>query len=69
MEDRELEIRARLDHLPQNFRFEQLLEDVHDLPMFIATFLAVLDLARLHTLVFTVNDQDEIWFSRGAGLA
>ena len=69
MEDRELEIRARLDHLPENFRFEQLLEDVHDLPMFIATFLAVLDLARLHTLVFTVNDQDEIWFSRGAGLA
>lgn len=65
MEDRELEVRAMLDHLPSTFRFEKLLEDVHDMPMFIATFLSVLDLARQHMLVFTVDDSDVIWFSRG----
>ena len=68
MEDRELEVRAKLDQLPHTFRFEALLEDCHDLPMFIATFLAVLDLARQHTLVFTVDENDVIWFSRGTGM-
>jgi segregation and condensation protein A len=66
MEDRELEVRAKLDRLPATFRFENLLEDCHDMPMLIATFLAVLDLARLHTLVFTVDEEDVIWFSKGA---
>ena len=65
MEERELQIRARLDHLPKTFSFRKLLEDVNDLPMFVATFLAVLDLARQHTLYFSVDQNDEIWFSRG----
>ena len=65
MEDRELEVRAKLDRLPSTFRFEALLDDVHDIPMFIATFLSVLDLARQRKLVFTVGDDDVIWFSRG----
>lgn len=68
MEDRELEVRAKLDKLPKTFRFENLLDDVHDIPMFIATFLSVLDLARLHTLVFTVDEDDVIWFTRGESL-
>ena len=68
MEDRELEVRAKLDRLPKTFRFEALLDDCEDLPMFIATFLAVLDLARQHILAFTVDDEDVIWFSRGTGL-
>ena len=65
MEDRELKVRAMLDKLPKTFRFENLLEDVHDMPMFIATFLSVLDLARQHTLAFTVDENDVIWFTRG----
>ncbi len=65
MEDRELEVRAMLDKLPKTFRFERLLEDVHDMPMFIATFLSVLDLARQHTLLFTVDENDVIWFTTG----
>ncbi len=68
MEDRELVVRAKLDRLPETFRFENLLDDCEDMPMFIATFLAVLDLARLHTLVFTVDENDVIWFSRGTGM-
>ena len=69
MEDRELEIRAKLDTLPKTFQFERLLEDCHDVPMFIATFLAVLDLARQHILNFTVDEDDTIWFSKGMGLS
>ncbi|MBE6128569.1 MAG: chromosome segregation protein ScpA [Erysipelotrichaceae bacterium] len=65
MEDRVVEVRAKLDRLPPTFRFEALLDDCHDVPMFIATFLAVLDLARQHRLVFTVEDDDTIWFARG----
>ncbi len=65
MEDRVLEVRAKLDRLPDVFRFEQLCDDCHDTQRFIVTFLAVLDLARLHTLVFTIDDNDTIWFSRG----
>jgi segregation and condensation protein A len=69
MEDRELEVRAKLSSLPAAFRFEALLDDCHDLPMFIATFLAVLDLARQHKLVFTVDEEEVIWFSRGESYA
>jgi len=65
IEDRELEVRAKLDKLPSTFRFEQLLDDVKNMPMFIATFLAVLDLARLHRLVFTVDENEVIWLARG----
>ncbi len=69
MEDRELVIRSKLDHLPQTFSFDTLTEDCQDLPTFIATFLAVLDLARQQILVFTVDAQDVIWFSRGTGVS
>ena len=65
MEDREVEIRARLDHLPDTFTFETLLDDVRDLPKFIVTFLSVLDLARLHILYFSVDESDTIWLKRG----
>ena len=65
MEDRELVVRAKLAELPDVFRFERLCEDCTDTQMFIATFLAVLDLCRLHTLVFTIDEEENIWFSRG----
>lgn len=67
MEDRELEVRAKLDRLPKTFAFERLLDDCTDVPIFIATFLAVLDLARQHILVFTIDENETIWFSRGTG--
>lgn len=66
IEDRELEVRARLDQLPQNFRFERLLEDcTGNLAKAIATFISVLDLSRRHVLSFTVDEDDVIWFTRG----
>ncbi len=66
IEDRELEVRAKLDSLPDTFSFERLLEDCTGNPQkAIATFIAVLDLARQHILVFTVDEEETIWFSRG----
>lgn len=65
MEDRSLQIRSRLKVLPETFSFETLVEDCDDLPMVIATFLAILDLARRHALVFTVDENERIWFKRG----
>lgn len=65
IEDRELAVQAKLARLPATFKMESLMDDVHDMPMFIATFLSILDLARLHRLVFTVDDQDTVWFQRG----
>lgn len=66
IEDRELEVRARLGELPDTFRFERLLEDcTGNTQKAIATFIAILDLARQHVLFFTVDDDETIWFTRG----
>ncbi|MFV0380423.1 MAG: segregation and condensation protein A [Anaerorhabdus sp.] len=65
MEDRSLQIRSRLAVLPKVFSFETLLDDCEDLPMVIATFLAILDLTRRHTLIFEVDEKENIWFKRG----
>lgn len=70
MEDRELVIRAKLDRLPDTFRFESLVDDCQDVETFVVTFLAILDLARMHTLVFTVDEEkNTVWFSKGVKAA
>ncbi|MFV0479683.1 MAG: segregation and condensation protein A [Anaerorhabdus sp.] len=68
MEDRSLQLRAKLRTLPDVFTFETLLDDCHDMPMVIATFLAILDLARKHTLVFDIDENEKIWFKRGVNV-
>lgn len=65
MEERSLQIKARLAKLPRTFTFETLIEDCEDQISVIVTFLAVLDLARLHLLTFTTDEQDNIYFQRG----
>ncbi|MEG0240696.1 segregation and condensation protein A [Anaerorhabdus sp.] len=65
MEDRSLQIRARLKDLPDTFSFETLIDDCKDMQMVIVTFLSILDLARQHTLVFTIDENETIWFKRG----
>ena len=65
-EDRILQIKAKLKDLPDTFNFEKLIEDCDDLHEYIVTFLAILDMAKDHYLIFTVDDNEEIWFSRGS---
>ena len=64
-EDRILEIKSRLSSLPSTFSFDNLVDDCHSVHEVIVTFLAILDMAKDHYLVFSVDDNEEIWFKRG----
>lgn len=65
VEDRIIQIKARLIDLPKTFTFENLLEDCTDLHVAIVTFLSVLDLAKSQFLFFTVDEHETIWLTRG----
>jgi len=64
-EDRILEIKARLRDLPDTFSFDTLIEDCDNIHEYVMTFIAILDMAKDHYLTFTIDDNDNIWFSRG----
>lgn len=64
-EDRVLQIKSRLKVLPQTFTFETLVDDCTELREYIVTFLAILDMAKNHYLVFKVDENETIWFKRG----
>ena len=64
-EDRILQIKARLKDLPETFSFETLIEDCDSLREYVVTFIAILDMAKDHYLVFTIDEKENIWFSRG----
>ena len=64
-EDRILQIKARLKELPDTFSFETLLDDCTNLHEYVITFLAILDMAKDHYLVFTIDESENIWFRRG----
>ncbi|MBR3252357.1 MAG: segregation/condensation protein A [Erysipelotrichaceae bacterium] len=65
-EDRILEIKARLKDLPETFSFDTLIEDCDDIHEYVITFIAILDMAKDHYLAFTVDENDNIWFTRGS---
>lgn len=65
-EDRILQIKARLKDLPETFAFDTLIEDCDDIHEYIVTFLAILDMAKDHYLLFTIDDNENIWFKRGS---
>lgn len=64
-EDRILQIKSRLKSLPDTFNFETLIEDCNDVHEYIVTFLAILDMAKDHYLLFDIDESDNIWFRRG----
>ena len=65
-EDKILEIKAKLKSLPQTFSFETLVEDCKEVRELVVTFLAILDMAKHHYLVFKVDENETIWFKRGS---
>ena len=65
-EDRILQIKARLKDLPETFSFETLIEDCDNIHEYVITFIAILDMAKDHYLVFTIDENENIWFSRGS---
>lgn len=64
-EDRVLQIKARLKDLPDTFSFETLVEDCRSTKEYVVTFIAILDMAKNHYLAFTIDDNENIWFTRG----
>lgn len=67
-EDRILQIKSRLSDLPKTFDFNTLTSDCHNLQEYVATFLAILVMAKDHVLVFNVDENDDIWFKKGSEL-
>ena len=65
-EDRVLQIKARLKSLPDTFSFDTLLDDCKEVREYVVTFLAILDMAKNHYLVFKVDENETIWFKRGS---
>ena len=65
IDDRILQIKARLIELNDTFSFEELADDCTNLHEYIVTFLSILDLAKNHILYFSVDSNDTIWFKRG----
>ncbi len=65
VDDRILQIKARWAELPETFSFEMLSSDCANVEMVIVTFLASLDLIRRQELVFTIDENEVIWFKRG----
>ena len=65
-EDRILQIKSRLKDLPETFSFDILIEDCDEIHEYIVTFLAILEMAKDHYLVFSVDNNETIWFSRGS---
>jgi segregation and condensation protein A len=64
-EDRILQIKARLRDLPETFSFDTLIEDCDNVHEYVITFIAILDMAKDHYLTFTIDEGDNIWFTRG----
>lgn len=64
-EDRILQIKARLRNLPETFSFDTLIEDCDNVHEYVITFIAILDMAKDHYLTFTIDEGDNIWFTRG----
>jgi segregation and condensation protein A len=61
--DRVNQLRREMNKLPDTFTLDTLLEKTGDLQEMIVTFLAILDMIRLHELSFTVED-DVVYIQR-----
>lgn len=65
LEERSLQIKARLNDLGDTFDLETLLDDCNSRYELALSFLAILVLAHEHVLHFTVDEDDRVWFKRG----
>lgn len=65
LDDRVVQIKARLNNWTGKMGFEELCSDCTDLHMVIVTFLSVLDLIKHKVITFTLDEQENIWIIRG----
>ena len=64
IEERILQIKAKIGQLPKTFSFENITEDCNNLITFIVTFLSILEMIKQQYLLFTIDDNETIWFTR-----
>ena len=64
IDERMIQIKAKITELKETFSFEELLEDCNSIDMFIVTFLSILELAKHQYLMFTIDENETIWFKR-----
>lgn len=65
LDDRVVQIKARLKNWTGKMSFEELCSDCTDLHMVIVTFLSVLDLIKHKEITFTLDEEETIWIIRG----
>lgn len=65
LDDRVVQIKARLKNWTGKMNFEELCSDCTDLHMVIVTFLSVLDLIKHKEITFTLDEEETIWIIRG----
>lgn len=65
LDERVVQIKARLSTWSGKMSFEELCEDCSDLHMVIVTFLSILDLIKHKEITYTLDEQGIIWIIRG----
>jgi len=65
IEERQLQLKSRLSKMKETFTFEEFIDDITSPYEFVISFLAILDLAKDRILVFSVDENEQIWFKRG----
>lgn len=68
VEERTTQITLRLAKIQKAICFENLCDDCTSLHMIIVTFLSVLDLIKQGFINFSIDENEEIWLMRGAGV-
>ncbi len=65
LDERVLQIKARLKNFVGKMSFENLCDDCDNLHMIIVTFLSILDLIKHKEITFTIDEDETIWIVRG----
>ena len=66
IDDRMDYIKEKVKQWPDTFTMELAMEDCTSVYMLVVTFLALLDLVHTGQLTFTVQGEDEVYFTKGA---
>ena len=64
VDERILQVRLRLQHLNGKMSFDTLCDDCNSKHMVIVTFLSILDLIKIKEIVYTMDQDEQIWISK-----
>lgn len=67
LDERVVQVKNRLKNLQDKMSFEVLCDDCDSKHMVIVTFLSILDLIKLKYIVYTIDEDEMIWISKGEG--